>query len=276
MAVQTKELKELPPLSSSAREILKIVYKDDVDISVFVRIVESDPVLLARIIGLANSAFYGVRATVTSVQRAIIDVLGFRTAKNIALGVVLGGIFNPKSCRAFDLPKYWLISLLTATLSRDIIVESGLTSLDANDAYLTGMLNEIGVMALAYLHPIEMEQVLSDNADDKTILATEMEIFGDNHYAISMQLMSDWKLPDIVNQIMLESVPDSEQKAGDLCQIIHFSRMIANKIYEQKTIDLEEFKLPTIISQHSSTIDSIISNTKIQVDAYQEMANLLS
>jgi len=230
---------------------------------------------LARIIALANSAFYGVRA-LTDIQRAIIDVLGFRTAKNIALGVVLEGVFNPKNCRTFNLPKYWLLSLLTASLSRDIILKLKFTHLNANDAYLCGMLNEIGLMALAYLHPYEMAEILSHEGDEESFFSREMDIFGDNHYSIGIHLMNEWGLPDIVSQVMLESAPDSEQETGELSQLIHFSRLIAYKIYEHKPVDLGEIQLPAILSQHPAIFDAIVTNTKVQVDAYQEMANLLS
>lgn len=275
MAVTVNELEVLPPLSVSAQEILKIINRDDAELSEFIRIVEHCPALLAKIIALANSAFYGVRS-VTDVRRAIIDVLGFPTARNIALGVVLSGVFIPGNCRAFDLPKYWLLSLLTAALAKNLVLEMKLTIVDANDAYVTGMLNEIGLLALAYLHPQEMTRVLENGGDEQSILAREMEIFGNSHYIIGIHLMREWNLPAIIQQVMLESAPDSHQQTGDLCQIIHFCQLIAYKIYEQTPIELDAMKLPAIMAHQLSTLDSVFSHTQTKIGAYQEMANLLS
>lgn len=273
MAVCIDDLKELPTLSSSARDILKIIHDDDADIGHFSKIIERDPALLSRIIGLANSAFFGTRA-LTDVQRAIIDVLGFRTAKNIVLGVVLGGIFNPKQCQAFDLPKYWFVSLMTATLARELTAGLKISSLDANDAYLSGMLNEVGLMALAYLYPTEMEQVLV--ADDLSVLEHENNYFGKNHYDISAHFLHDWQLPDVVINVMLESSRNSPKNCSQLCDIIFLSHTLANMIYNNETLNITEINLPEVVSGQSNLINSIIENASGQVDTYREMADLLS
>lgn len=289
MAVCTNELKEIPPLSGSAREILKIIQDDDIDLSVFARVIEQDPALLARIIGLANSAYFGSRG-VNDVHRAIIDVLGFRTAKNIALGVVLGGIFSPGQCRAFDLPKFWFVSIVTATLARDCVSRLKLSSLNANDAYLSGMLNEIGLMALAYFHPDEMSQILTqaEKSSEESIVEREMSVFGNNHYKISVQLLKYWHLPDIVTQIMQESDSNlninsgmsenngNYREPGDLYRIIEFSGFIANLIYEGAAIEPDTLNLPDVIVGQPVILFSLINDAREQVESYREMANLLS
>ncbi len=273
MTVCINELKELPPLSSSARDVLKIIRDDDADIGFFSQIIERDPALLSRIIGLANSAYYGTRA-VTNVQRAIIDVLGFRTAKNVVLGVVLGGIFNPKQCQPFDLPRYWFVSLMTATLAREITTGLKVPSLDANDAYLSGMLNEIGLMALAYLHPDEMGRILIE--DEISIEDRENKFFGQNHYDISAHFLHDWQVPEVVTDVMLESSHNSPRECSHLCQIIFLAHTLASIIYSLETIDINEITLPEVLAGQSQLIDSIIEKANGQVDTYREMADLLS
>lgn len=275
MVVCIKELKQLPPLSNSAREILKIAYNDDIDISVFTKIVERDPALLAKLIGLANSAYFGNRS-LSDVHRAIVDVLGLRTAKNIAMGLVLGGVFNPRQCRRFQLPKYWFLSLLTATLAKEFCLCANDDKIDPNDAYLSGMLNEIGLMALAYLHPEEMEEIMLHEDDEARMYEAEMEFFGQSHYAISTQLLESWRLPNIVCQIMGQSAPDLTEEECVLCQIIKFSRKIARNIYEQLPIELTDCQPPSVIAEQSDRINSIINNANTQNEAYREMANLLS
>ncbi|MDX2503145.1 MAG: HDOD domain-containing protein [Gammaproteobacteria bacterium] len=268
----TNELKELPPLSSSAREILKIINNDDADISHFSQVVERDPALLSRIIGLANSAFYGTR-TVTDARRAIIDVLGFRTAKNIVLGIVLGGIFNPRLCKSFDLSKYWFVSLMTATFAREITVGLKMSASDASNAYLSGMLNEIGLMALAYLYPVEMAKIFED---DIPVYEGENHVFGQDHYEISAGFLHDWQLPDIIINVMLESSQNTTRDCGQLCHIVSIAHRMADKIYENEAIDLNELSLPDIIADQPQIIDSIIEKASGQVETYRELADLLS
>ncbi|WP_198264020.1 HDOD domain-containing protein [sulfur-oxidizing endosymbiont of Gigantopelta aegis] len=273
MTACINELKELPPLSTSAREILKIVHNDDAHVYELTRIIEQDPALLSRIIGLANSAFFGSRE-VSGVQRAIIDVLGFRTAKNIVLGVVLGGIFNPQKCRSFDLPRYWFVSLMTATLAKDIAQELKMSSMDANDAYLSGMLNEVGLMALAYLYPNKLEAILSEKSSH--LAEREKDVFGQSHYEISAQFLREWQLPEIVMEVMLESCHLLKKECGELCSVICLAHSLANMIYEEAPIELGEMSLPKILKHRTGMIRKIIDKTKGQAGIYREMASVLS
>lgn len=273
MAVLINDLKDIPPLSSSARGILKIIHDEDADIDELSQIIEHDPVLLAKIIGLANSAFFGTRS-VNNVHRAIIDVLGFRTTKNIVLGVVLGGLFNPRQCQSFDLSKFWLQSLMTATLAKDIVFKLKISTLDANDAYLSGMLNEIGLMALAYLYPAKMAQVLSDC--EIPLCECENKHFGQNHYDFSAHFLCDWQLPEIVINVMQQSSQNQEAKCDNLCNIISFSKNLTDMICEDIPVNLAEMSLPEILSEQPHLIESIVEKASGQVDAYREMAGLLS
>ena len=290
MVVCIKELKELPPLSNSAREILKIANNDDVDVSVFTDIVERDPALMAKLIGLANSAYFGSRL-MSDLKRAVIDVLGYRMAKNVALGLVLGGIFNPRQCRGFDLSRFWFVSMVTATLTKELVSCMDGEKTDANDAFLSGLLNEIGMMALAYLHPQEMDEILLHAEDEQRIYEKEMEIFGKTHYALSAQLLATWHLPQIVCQIMGQFAPDLEQQECGLCKVIRFARGIAVHIHESdihkndihkndnhksNIIDMGDYSVPDVLAGQEERITTIIDNTNSRIDSYQEMARLLS
>ncbi len=159
LSISMEKLNKLPPLSNAARKILEIIYNPDIDISVFVEVVEQDPVLLGKLIGMANSAYYGHRK-ISSAERAIIDILGLRTAKNIALGVVLSGIFDTRQCPNFKVENYWLNSLLSTRLGREFAVY--ITDLQRDEVYLCAMLYEIGQMALAFLYPQVMNRILAE------------------------------------------------------------------------------------------------------------------
>ena len=275
MIVCIKELNELPPLSNSAREILKIANNDEVDVSVFTDIVERDPALMAKLIGLANSAYFGSRL-MSDLKRAVIDVLGFRMAKNVALGLVLSGVFNPGQCRGFDLSRFWFVSMVTATLAKELVSCMDGDQPDVNDAYLSGLLNEIGMMALAYLHPQEMDQILLHADDEQLVYEKEMEIFGKTHYAISAQLLETWHLPQIVCQIMGQFAPDLEQQECGLCNVIRFARSIALHMHEGNIIDMDAYSVPDVLAGKEERITMIIDNTNNRMDSYQEMARLLS
>ncbi len=70
------ELKHLPPLSITATRLLEAVGDPDVDVERLAEIINQDPGLMGRIVGLANAAYFGQRNPITTVQEAIFVFLG--------------------------------------------------------------------------------------------------------------------------------------------------------------------------------------------------------
>ncbi len=286
LLVSMEKLNELPPLSNAARKILEIIYNPDVDISVFVEIVEQEPVLLAKLIGLANSAYFGHRS-ISNVQRAIIDVLGLRTAKNIALGVVLSGIFDTRNCQNFNVSDYWLNSLFCASLARNIARK--VPELESDEAYLCGMLHEIGQMALAFLYPQVMNTILESEPDDR--LSTEIEKFDRNHYQISAQLMANWHLPDIVIKEQLSAGLNNTAVLSPMGQLIHYCQILAMQLFypsdapqvqsetesanEQYSI-VSQYPVPECLQAYTAQVEEVYNDSASRVDDFKEMAKLLS
>ena len=288
LSISMEKLNHLPPLSNAARKILEIINNPDIDLSVFVEVVEQDPVLLGKLVGLANSAYYG-RRKISSAKRAIIDILGLRTAKNIALGVVLSGIFDTRQCPNFNVADFWLNSLLSARLARDFA--EYMTDMEQDEAYLCAMLYEIGQMALAFLFPEEMNQILAE--EQALRIAGELEKFGRNHYSISAELLEMWNLPEIVVQVLSESAEiegsrdKTEQQSVELSKMTRLillcntaSSAILSK--EQQTESVAEQAgilpepLPDFLQPVRSELEAILGKTAGKLEDYQEMARLLS
>ncbi len=288
LLISMEKLNDLPPLSNAARKILEIIYDSDIDISVFVEVVEQDPVLLGKLIGLANSAYYG-RRQVSSAERAIIDILGLRTAKNIALGVVLSGIFDTRKCPNFKVADYWLKSLLSARLARDLALN--IKDIEADEAYLCAMLYEIGQMALAFLYPEVMDRILAEKSSQR--LAREFEFFARNHYSISAELLEKWHLPEIVVQVLTESVDlrgeaEIAAKGSELSkmtQLVLSSKQLGAQLLApqeqaeseaEQAVELSESSLPDFLQPHKAELKRAIRKAADKLDDFQEMAQLLS
>jgi HD-like signal output (HDOD) protein len=275
-----EKLNELPPLSNAARKILEIIYNPDIDIAVFVEVVEQDPVLLGKLIGLANSAYYGNRK-VTSAERAIIDILGLRTAKNIALGVVLSGIFDTRQCPDFNVSEYWLNSLLSARLAREFA--QFVSEIEADEAYLCAMLYEIGQMALAFLYPEAMNQILAE--DEALRLSREIETFGSNHYAVSAALLDKWHLPETVVHVLKESSVTDNTESSKMTRLIRLCKQLSSELLaspvpaelqQEQSPELSSYPLPDFLQPFKTELESAIKKTAAKLSEFKEMAQLLS
>ena len=109
---------------------------------------------------VANSAFYYRGSEVTSLHRAAM-VIGMRALKVVALGFTLSSEMPQKGVAAgLDLNVYWHRSVLNAVIARSLArtVDQPV----AEEAFLCGLLSEIGKLALTHAAPEEYGAVVAE------------------------------------------------------------------------------------------------------------------
>lgn len=196
--LEIQKIDVLPPMPSTAQAILIASNDDTSDMDDIARIIKKDPSLTAKILGMANSAFFGFGRHVTTLEEAIINVLGLDLVKGFALSLAMSSVFDPEKCINFNLKRYWCSAFLTAELA------SGLTNqidskpaLDANQLYLYGLLHNIGILVLAHRFPNIMSELFMTAMEDKEkrLINYEKETIDFNHHEAGAWLGQKWKLP---------------------------------------------------------------------------------
>ncbi len=81
-----KRISSLPPLPQTVTEIERAFADPGVDVKQIASIVEKDPMVVADLLRLLNSAFYGLRKEVTSVEQAV-SLLGLRSVKDLVVNL---------------------------------------------------------------------------------------------------------------------------------------------------------------------------------------------
>jgi HD-like signal output (HDOD) protein len=199
---QVLNLQHLPPLSATATRLLTLLSEEDLLLNKLAEAIHQDPGLSARILGLANSAYFGQQNPVLKVEDAIIRVLGLNMVKSLALSIALGGAFDISACGHFDIKQYWLESLSTAILARHLSSKiSTEEQPDLDAVYLAGLLMKIGVLALVHLFPKGYDKVLAEMRQQGAgvdILDLETELLGINHRQAGAWLADRWHLPELV------------------------------------------------------------------------------
>ena len=194
-------LDHLPPLSVTASRLLSVSADPDLDIDALAAIIEQDPPLTARILGLANSAFFGQVRPILTVADAIIRVLGLNMVRSLSLSMALAGSFNTRACRTFDLSRYWLSSLITAHLAAAVGRRlRGDPRRPADALYLSGLMHNLGALVLVHLRPRDMTQVLETALEHPEANVTEIErsVLGVDRWEAGGWLAVRWHLPEVV------------------------------------------------------------------------------
>ncbi len=211
------EIKHLPPLSITANRLLGAIGNPDIEIEDLADIINQDPGLMARIIGLANAAYFGQKNPITTVQDAIIRVLGINMVKSMALSISVSGAFQANSCSGFSTKEYWFNAIGCATLSRMMAlrIPAGQRP-DPDKVYLSGLLHNLGHLVLAHVFPSKLSHVLSIKIDDQNVNleALQREYLGVDWVSAGEWLVNRWHLPGFVGEVM-RSVADGDDASQD-------------------------------------------------------------
>ena len=190
------QLREIPPPSTMAREVLRIAGDDYVDLEEVAGLIEKSPELTARVLRCANSAYYGHRRRVNSAQEAIIRVLGLSVTKGLILALSLASPFQVRACGGFRYDRHWFISMVTAILARDLAGSLQLTGkLSPGEAYTAGLIHNLGMLAMVHAFPEEISEIL-DEAEPFGMAARMQDRLGLNHYLAGGWLARYWGLPE--------------------------------------------------------------------------------
>ncbi len=201
---QVLAIQYLPPLSATATRLLVLFGNEDLSLRDLSETINQDPGLSAKVLGLANSAYFGQSQPVLSVEDAIIRVLGLNMVKSLAFSIAVSGVFDITRCPGFDLRAYWSDSLSLAVLSRQIGMAMEIDRRPNLDAvYLAGLLSNIGVLVLAHSFPDAFAEVLRKlSQSNKPLDILQTECIGLDQHTAGALLADRWHLPRIIIEVI--------------------------------------------------------------------------
>ena len=194
-----KSIMALPPLPATAQEILTCFGDEFIDADKVAAVVEGDPGICAKLLGLANSAYFGLAEPVNDMGEAISRVLGVDTVRSLVLAMAIQQSFNSRQCPEFDIERFWTQSLMAAECCKKI----ALADEDADDAerdlaYSAGLCHNLGLMALTHIEPKRTNVVLRKYRDESrgnALASFFQEEFEIDHKIVTAELGRIWSLP---------------------------------------------------------------------------------
>jgi two-component system cell cycle response regulator len=236
--------KDLPVLSGSIANILSLTDGQESNVSEIADIIKRDISLSAAILRITNSAAFGLLRKVTTINQAVM-FLGFKSIRNIALGVGVFNLFPPQE-KDF-LSKMWQRSLVTGLAARELCVLIG--NKRKEDAFTIGLLHDIGLVAIYGYDKIKASTLLKEIEDNGRMkLLDEKNYLGLDHIEVGRLLAEKWKLPEEIIRVMthhheepLENILDQDNN-GNHSQIIYLASLAGDIFYlGKKTESIKKF-----------------------------------
>lgn len=224
-----QRVRELPPLPKAALDALAALRDDGATSQHCADLISRDQALVARVLKLANSAFYGVPGRVATAREAV-HLLGRRTLCSAITVATLTQQFTGPACAGFCFNSFWRHAIGVALASRALARQLRLAD---ETAFTAGLLHDVGRLALATHFPRQMAVVTWVQLDQgRASLSAETEMLGTDHVEVGTLVARQWNFPDEVCAAIAghHQPPGRPADSASLADIVHVADAMAHAL----------------------------------------------
>ena len=184
-----------------------------------------DPALAARVLAISRSAHYAQRNLPKNLQGAI-QIVGLRALRNLVVAAAAQGLFMTNNNISAML---WSHSLAVALASR--ILSQRIASRDGEQAFLGGLLHDVGEMILFHGDAAGFERLLNQARESKrSVVEVEKETYAFDHSLIGITLLDSWNIDSEIGKAILKHHEDAESREPqELATILSLADYLSSK-----------------------------------------------
>ena len=252
-------LGDLPALPDVALRAMRLAENAEWDLKELDVTIRRDQALAARFLRLANSAFFGARSKIATLDRAI-NMVGITRARSVLLAAALEGLHESKRSN-FKGKVLWDHALAAGCISQHLAVAHGRS--DSEEAFIAGLLHDIG-------RPI-LDQILGDlyaevitfvkDGGAASLLSAEQRVFRFDHTDIGFVAVTGWGFPPaIAEAIRFHHDPTMAEADLPLCATVSLANSMCAKaeLGPDRQPELDLATLPsTEILGLATTVDGL-------------------
>ena len=271
-----QDSRNLPSLPQVLLQVMALEEQTDFDIKALIKIVAQDPAISAKALRLVNSASYSLQGKFTSLERAVLH-LGADIIKNIAISASIHHVFNNiKQNDSFPMDHFWWHSFSCAIFSKRIAQQT--KYLNIEEAYMAGLLHNLGKLLLWINFPKEYDSILRLPADQTDQCAAEKQQIGITHCEAGSWLIKHWKLNSFMaDAVLYHHDPLARIKNGfPLVKITSLAHRLSKMQSEEQSsllalgqdlLELDGRQMESIISGAQEEIEHIAASLELTMPA---------
>lgn len=245
---------EVHPLPHVVSTVTQLINNPESTMREFEDVIQTDPVLVSRLLRLVNSSFYGLNQKVDSIGRAV-AFLGMKNLHNLVVTDAIKNIFVvPTNTSGFSKQDLWAHCSAVSICSK--MVAERIFSLNGDDAFLCGILHDFGLLVEEQLHPKEFSKICLSSKTTSSLIEMEEQAFGTNHCEIGHVLTLDWNMPTSIQEALRHHHQISDEiEPTSLTGIIQISEYIAGQLDLPELKDITMEISPKLLTHLQDNLD---------------------
>ncbi len=253
LLILLKSCTNLPSPPAVASKIIELSSCETSGLSEVADVIGMDPALSAKLLRMANSPLYTQQRKVENLRQAI-TLFGLNGTLNIALSFSLKLSSNDKTKSGLNYNLYWKRSLASAMLCQDVFHNLGNTCRDS--AFLAGLLQDIGMLALDKAKPDLYKHLKGSQSNHATIYQLERKELSVDHGPVGAWLLQQWNLPENLIEPICQSHASINTETActtDLAKAVAVSSVLADLfITDEKNI---HYLMSTAVTEAKNIIN---------------------
>lgn len=211
-----EDIPEIRPFPATASRLMAACQNSETNCNDVSEIIECDPGLALRILRMTNSAMFGLRNEVRTIEHAVV-VLGMRAVRDLAMSLAAANLFaNGNPTAEIERQSLWHHSLSCATVARLLAKR---VKVSPDEAYLAGIFHDAGKLVFLDTIP-ERYAAATSGRSIKDIISVEEAEFGISHQDLGLECGDNWGLSfEISEAIGFHHRPGEAQDALPLVEL---------------------------------------------------------
>jgi putative nucleotidyltransferase with HDIG domain len=269
---------DIPSLPSTVFRVMELTEDPSCSAADLAQVLLSDPPLAARVLKLANSAYYGFSQKIASVQQSI-TLLGFSTLKNVLLSASVFDFYRLAGM-SIDLGGLWKHSIATATAAKMIAKRIRYPNIEK--AYTVGLVHDVGKIIIARYLPNGLNLVSEMvHRQQCSVFDAEARILGATHAGIGAFVLEKWNLPPAVTEaVEYHHHPTQSHFQFYMAAICYLANILAHRSKIGNSGDDMERELDPMVrdyfgltAQHMQDLQDNLTFKRLEIEAFCALAS---
>lgn len=221
-----RQVRDLPAMPDLAFKVMRMVDDPAISANDVARVLSADQAMTARLLKLANSAFYGASRRIGTVTEAVV-LLGMRTVRNMTVALKCQDLLiAPLPGYALQQGDLWRHSFCCAYAAQCLAKRSGYRIVE--EAFVGGLLHDIGKVVLNIYMQAEFACVAEMAASGEVaFMDAERAVLGFDHAEAGARILEKWNLPaPLVGCVRYHHTPLEQPTPTPLTSLVHLADVL--------------------------------------------------
>lgn len=205
-----------PSLPTTIEEVEELIATGQTDPDQLIDIVKRCPSTSVNVLRRANSAYYGLRHEVESVEQAV-RLLGFIEVTSIVILEGANEMREQLTNHTDLLDRIMYVSIFTGRFTQQLARQVDLADEWVRLAFSVGLIHVMGRLVLLYSDPDQYGPLAEEKNPSLPAAEDERRLFGESHRTLALLASEHWGLSDRVCSVLrgaiaLSDLPDGRRR----------------------------------------------------------------